>query len=101
MPSHFVVGRLLHQEKPPGNYKFNKRRVPSSIHSGPSTRKRTRRAEVNGRHILSREPSLYPTRTAEVNKGQTQSRKSNPCSSRGAVTTEGRPERSSPYGLRS
>ncbi|GFY29837.1 hypothetical protein TNCV_4071501 [Trichonephila clavipes] len=96
-------------EKPPGNYKFNKRRVPSSIHSGPSTRKRTRRAEVNGRHVLSREPSPCLPRTAEVNKGQTQSRKSNPCSSRGAVATKRRPvrsrrvqpEKSSPYGLRS
>ncbi|GFS41736.1 hypothetical protein TNIN_471861 [Trichonephila inaurata madagascariensis] len=35
--------------RPPGNYRFNKRRVPSSVSSGPSSRKMARENPVPAR----------------------------------------------------
>ncbi|GFY74277.1 hypothetical protein TNIN_475231 [Trichonephila inaurata madagascariensis] len=60
---HSLLSDNYHiKRRPPGNHKLNTRRIPSCIPSGASTRKKTRRAEVNETHVLSRESSPCPPR---------------------------------------
>ncbi|GFR20003.1 hypothetical protein TNCT_229771 [Trichonephila clavata] len=70
------------------NHKWKKMSVPSSIPSGTSTRKRTRR-EVNGRQEQSRKSSLCSSRKAVASE------------ERSVRTRQFRSWRTSPYELRS